>query len=72
MTGTLRLRLARIGPKNYKRFNIVATHSSRPRDRRHFEVVGTYDPNPDEFGTKRVEIKAERVKYWLGRLINIV
>ena len=64
--GRIKLRLARIGPKNYKQFNIVATDTRKPRDSGYKEIVGRYNPNPDEFGTKFVELKADRIKYWVA------
>ena len=59
----LTIRLSRIGKKKKPFYRVVVTESSRPRDGRFVEVVGTYDPlkKPAE-----VKLKAERIKYWIG------
>ena len=63
----LKLRLARTGPKNYKKFLIVATNHENPRDSNYKEIVGVYNPNPDKKGSQHVELKADRVKYWIAQ-----
>ena len=60
----LTIRLSRFGKKKKPFYRVVVTESSRPRDGRFVEVVGTYDPlkNPAE-----VKLDAERIKYWVGK-----
>ena len=60
----LTIRLSRIGKKKKPFYRVVVTESSRPRDGRFVEVVGTYDPlkKPAE-----VKLDAERIKHWLSR-----
>jgi small subunit ribosomal protein S16 len=59
----LTIRLSRIGKKKKPFYRVVVIESSRPRDGRVVEAVGTYDPlkKPAE-----IKLDAERVKYWLG------
>ncbi|CAM6108659.1 unnamed protein product [Calypogeia fissa] len=64
--GLVRLRLARFGRKNLPFYRITAADSRCPRDGRHLEVVGHYNPLPGKDGLKRIGIHTERVKYWLS------
>jgi small subunit ribosomal protein S16 len=59
----LTIRLARIGKKKKPFYRVVVIESSKPRNGRVVELVGTYDPlkKPAE-----IKLDAERVKYWLG------
>lgn len=63
----VRIRLQRLGRKNHPFFRIVAADSRSPRDGRHLEVLGSYNPLPNP-ATKNKEIllRAERIKYWLS------
>jgi small subunit ribosomal protein S16 len=60
----LTIRLSRFGKKKKPFYRVVVTESSRPRDGRFVEIVGTYDPlkNPAE-----VKLNAERIKHWISR-----
>ncbi len=56
------LRLSRAGTHKAPFYHVVATDSRKPRDGKYLEDVGVYDP------TRRpalIDIKAERVEYWL-------
>jgi small subunit ribosomal protein S16 len=59
----LTIRLSRFGKKKKPFYRVVVTESSRPRDGRFVEIVGTYDPlkKPAE-----VKLDAARIKYWMG------
>lgn len=59
----LTIRMARIGKKKKPFYRVVVIESSKPRNGRVVENVGTYDPlkKPAE-----VKLNAARVKYWLG------
>ena len=59
----LTIRLSRIGKKKKPFYRVVVIESSKPRDGRAVELVGTYDPlkKPAE-----VKLNAERIKHWLG------
>lgn len=60
----VKIRLARHGAKKRPFYRIVATDNDSPRDGRFLEKLGTYNPlhNP-----AKVELDAERVKYWIGQ-----
>jgi small subunit ribosomal protein S16 len=56
------LRLSRAGTHKAPFYHVVATDSRKPRDGRYLEDVGLYDPTRKP---PRVELKQERVDYWL-------
>ncbi|MBI5587687.1 MAG: 30S ribosomal protein S16 [Deltaproteobacteria bacterium] len=60
----VKIRLTRQGGKKKPFYRIVVADSESPRDGSFMEVVGTYDPmaNPS-----RVELKNERINFWLGQ-----
>ena len=60
----VKIRLARHGAKKKPFYRIVVADSESPRDGRFIETVGTYDPVQQPAA---VEIKEERVKYWLSQ-----
>ena len=59
----LTIRLARIGKKKKPFYRVVVIESSKPRNGRVVELVGTYDPlkKPAE-----IKLNVDRVKHWLG------
>ena len=59
----VRLRLKRMGRKKRPFYRVVAADSRFPRDGRHLEVLGHYNPmlQPHE-----VKLHLERVDYWLS------
>lgn len=64
--GMTRIRLARFGRKNLPFYRITVADSRAPRDGKHLEVLGHYNPLPGKDGMKRIGINSERVKYWLS------
>ncbi len=60
----VRIRLARHGAKKRPFYRIVVADQENPRDGRFLETVGTYNPLPDP---AEVELKNERVKYWMDQ-----
>jgi small subunit ribosomal protein S16 len=56
------LRLSRAGTHKAPFYHVVATDSRRPRDGRYLEDVGIFDPTRKP---ERIELKADRVEYWL-------
>ena len=60
----VKIRLFRMGAKSKPFYRIVAADSRSPRSGRYIEVLGTYDPKTNPAG---VEIKPDRVSYWLER-----
>lgn len=47
-------------------YKIFAADSRSPRDGKHLEVVGYYDPIPEKDGNKHVGLNIERIQYWLS------
>ncbi len=64
---TLRIRLARAGARKRPHYRIVVADSRSPRDGRFIERVGVYHPLQPKDASGRVELKAERIRYWLDR-----
>lgn len=61
----VRIRLSRWGCTNRPFFHIVVADSKAPRNGRHYEQVGAYDPMPNEHGEKLVSLNFTRIKHWL-------
>lgn len=59
-----RIRMARYGAKKQPHYRIVVADSESPRDGKHIEVLGTYDPRKP---SNKVVWKAERMQYWLSK-----
>lgn len=59
------MRLQRAGQRHKPFYRIVTCLRKAPRDGKHFEVVGTYNPIPDIDGNKQVTLNVERIKHWL-------
>ncbi|XP_004287573.1 PREDICTED: 37S ribosomal protein S16, mitochondrial [Fragaria vesca subsp. vesca] len=62
----VRIRLARFGCKNRPFYRVMAADSRSPRDGKHLEVLGYYNPLPGQDGGKRMGLNFDRVKYWLS------
>ncbi|KAL8039580.1 hypothetical protein ABFS82_10G043800 [Erythranthe guttata] len=62
----VRLRLSRLGCRNKPFYRVMAADSRSPRDGKHLEVLGYYNPLPGQDGGKRMGINFDRVKYWLS------
>ena len=60
----VKLRLRRLGKKDFPIYKIVAADSSSPRDGRYIESVGLYDPKTHPI---TIDVKEEKVIYWLKR-----
>ncbi|GAU25853.1 hypothetical protein TSUD_31180 [Trifolium subterraneum] len=60
------IRLARLGCTHRPFYRVVVADSKSARDGRNIEVVGYYNPLADKDDEKRLNIKLERVKYWLS------
>jgi small subunit ribosomal protein S16 len=61
----VRLRMSLHGRRHRPFYRINAMDSRAQRDGRFIENLGWYDPLADR-GAGKIEINAERVKYWLG------
>lgn len=61
-----KIRLSRGGTKKRPYYSIIVTNSRNPRDCKHIEKIGTYNPLLLDENDTRVKIDAERAKYWLS------
>jgi small subunit ribosomal protein S16 len=59
------IRLARGGAKKRPFYHIVVTDSRNPRDGRHIERLGFFNPIATG-GEQRLQLSGERVNYWLA------
>ncbi|KAK4753997.1 hypothetical protein SAY87_002101 [Trapa incisa] len=62
----VKIRLSRLGCKNKPFYRVMAADSRSPRDGKHLEVLGYYNPLPGQDGGKRMGLNFDRVKYWLS------
>jgi small subunit ribosomal protein S16 len=53
-------------PQNLPFYRIFVADSRSPRDGRHVEQVGHYDPVPEKDGNKHLGLNIERIRYWLS------
>ncbi|KAJ6433476.1 hypothetical protein OIU84_017213 [Salix udensis] len=60
------IRLARLGCKNRAFYRIVAADSHTPRDGKHLQVLGFYDPLAAKGDARRLGLNVDLVKYWLS------
>lgn len=52
--------------QNLPFYRIFVADSRCPRDGRHLEQLGHYNPVPDKDGNKHIGLHVERIKYWLS------
>ena len=62
----LKLRLSRHGAKKRPLYRIVVADSRAPRDGRHIEILGTFNPLLPKDSEERVKLKEDRIKHWIG------
>lgn len=60
----LMIRLKRMGARKQPHYRVVVIEKERPRNGRPVEVVGTYNPRTNP---ATVELKRERVDYWVSK-----
>ena len=60
---SVRLRLKRTGTRNRPCWRLIVADARAPRDGRHIEEVGYYNPAADP---AEISINEERVRYWLS------
>ncbi len=60
----LMIRLARVGARKQPHYRIVVIEKERARNGRPVEVVGIYNPRTNPAS---VELKRERVDYWMSK-----
>jgi len=61
---SVKIRLSRAGKVKRAFFHIVVADSRSARDGKIIEKIGYYDPEADP---RKVELKSERVIYWLSK-----
>ena len=62
----VKIRMKRMGRRHRPFYRINAMETRSPRDGRVLEELGYYDPlAKDE--SKQVELKADRIRYWLDQ-----
>jgi small subunit ribosomal protein S16 len=59
----VRIRLRRVGAKKQPHYRVVVADQRSPRDGRHIETIGYYDPRTEP---ETVHIKEDRALYWLS------
>ena len=62
----VKMRLARWGAKKKPYYHIVVATDKSPRDGKHIEVVGKYDPMKSKDDATKYTLKEDKVKYWLS------
>ena len=59
------VRMSRGGTNKRPFYHVVATDSRCPRDGKHLERLGFFNPQA-RGAEKRLELKMDRVDYWMG------
>lgn len=62
-----RIRLARGGAKRRPFYRIIVADQRASRDGKFIEKVGVYNPLLSKTDPNRVQLKEDRIKYWLGQ-----
>jgi len=60
----LMIRLSRTGARKQPQYRVVVIEKERARNGRPVEVVGTYNPRTSP---ATVELKRERIDYWVSK-----
>ncbi len=60
----VRIRLRRVGAKKQPHYRVVVADQRSPRDGRHIETIGYYNPRTKP---ETVKIKEDRALYWLSQ-----
>jgi small subunit ribosomal protein S16 len=60
----VRIRLRRVGAKKQPHYRVVVADARSPRDGRHIEVIGHYNPRTEP---ETVKIQEDRALYWLSK-----
>jgi small subunit ribosomal protein S16 len=60
----VRIRLRRVGAKKQPHYRVVVADQRSPRDGRHIETIGYYNPRTEP---ETVKIHEDRALYWLGK-----
>ena len=65
--GPLRIRLQRMGNRNFAFYNIVVAQARHRRNGRTHDFLGTYCPHPTDLGYKHIQLNFDKCKYWLAQ-----
>ncbi len=60
----LKIRLARVGKKNYATFRVIVSDHTKSPKAEAMEILGSFDPNVEPSALK---LNEERIKYWLSK-----
>ncbi len=60
----VRIRLTRVGSKKNPIYRVVVADSRSPRDGRHIEIVGRYNPQTDP---STIDLDEVKIKDWLAK-----
>ena len=63
----VKIRLARGGAKKRPYYRVVVADIRAPRDGAFIEKIGTYNPMLAKDDKDRINLKSERVQYWLDQ-----
>jgi len=63
----VKIRLARGGAKKVPYYRVVVANSTAPRDGDFLEKVGTYNPMLSAKDPARINLKSDRILYWLSQ-----
>ena len=63
----LKIRLARAGSKKRPYYHVVIADARAPRDGRFIERVGSWNPLLAKDVETRIQLDADRIKYWLSQ-----
>jgi small subunit ribosomal protein S16 len=62
----VKIRLTRLGAKKKPCYRVVVANSTSPRDGKFIEIIGTYDPMLAKENPSRINLKHDRIQYWLS------
>lgn len=62
----VKIRLTRLGAKKKPFYRVVVANATAPRDGKFIEIVGTYNPMVAKDSADRVNLKKDRIDYWLS------
>lgn len=60
----VKIRMTRMGANRDISYRVVATDSRSPRDGKHLEVLGWYDPKKQG---ANFNLKMDRIEFWQGK-----
>ncbi len=58
----LTIRFSRVGKRGFPTYRLIISEKARDPYGKSLEILGSYNPH-----TKELNVKAERIKHWLGK-----